>query len=144
IYSVTDLAAAAPLIKDFQKLHPGIHVDYRDMNSNDVYHRYLAETAANEPSADVLWSSAMDQQAKLVNDGHALAYRSPEALALPAWAVWHDEAYGTTFEPIVFAYNRRLVSAEEVPQSHVELAAKLMRHQQKFRGRVATFDIENS
>jgi iron(III) transport system substrate-binding protein len=144
IYSVTDLPAAAPLIRDFQKLYPGVRVDYRDMNSNDVYHRFLAETAAGEPSADVLWSSAMDQQAKLVNDGNALSYRSPEAAALPAWAAWHDEAYGTTFEPIVFAYNRRAVSAEEVPQSHADLAGRLTQRQQKFRGKVATFDIESS
>ena len=47
VYSTTDTAAAGPLIKDFQALYPGISVEYNDMNSTEVYNRYISERAAN-------------------------------------------------------------------------------------------------
>src|SRR5580765_627590 len=78
IYATTDAVAANPLIKDFEALYPGIKVEYSDLNSTELYNRFIAEAAANNGTADVLWSSAMDLQVKLVADGQALSYASPE------------------------------------------------------------------
>ena len=72
IYSTTDAVAANPLIKDFETLYPGIKVEYSDLNSTELYNRFIAEAAANNGTADVIWSSAMDLQVKLVADGHGL------------------------------------------------------------------------
>lgn len=144
IYAATDLPAANPLIRDFRALYPGLNVEYTNMNSIEVYNRFLSETAAGVRTADTLWSPAMDLQMKLVNDGYAQAYRSPEAASLPGWAVWRDEAFGTTFEPVVFAYNRRLLAPDEVPQSHGSLARLLTEKPARFQGKVATFNIERS
>ncbi|MCS6037558.1 extracellular solute-binding protein [Klebsiella pneumoniae subsp. pneumoniae] len=41
---------------------------------------------------------------------------------LPDWAVWQQKAYGTTYEPVVFIYNKRLIPQNEVPDSHTALA----------------------
>ena len=90
IYATTDAVAANPLIKDFEALYPGIKVEYSDLNSTELYNRFIAEAAANNGTADVLWSSAMDLQVKLVADGQAASYPSPEIKALPKWAVWKD------------------------------------------------------
>src|SRR5438034_215409 len=46
IYSATDSKAAEPLIKDFSALYPGISVEYNDMNSTEVYNRFISERAA--------------------------------------------------------------------------------------------------
>ncbi|MCK9261525.1 MAG: hypothetical protein RBT39_09775 [Azoarcus sp.] len=35
---------------------------------------------------------------KLVNDGYSQAYRSDETTARPKWAVWKDEAFGTSLD----------------------------------------------
>ncbi len=78
IYSTTDAVAANPLVKDFEALYPGIKVEYSDLNSTELYNRFIAEAAANNGTADVLWSSAMDLQVKLVADGQAATYASPE------------------------------------------------------------------
>jgi iron(III) transport system substrate-binding protein len=40
-----------------------------------------------------------------------MEYKSPEQSQLPKWAVWKDKAYGTTYEPVVFIYNKRLIPA---------------------------------
>ena len=142
IYGATDSKAAQPLVKDFNALYPGIVVEYNDMNSTEVYNRYISEVAAGGATADALWSSAMDLQIKLASTGYALAYRSVEAGKLPAWAVWKDTAYGTTFEPAAIVYNKRLVTEAEVPKTHADFA-KLIQ-QPKFKDKVTSYDIEKS
>lgn len=144
IYSTTDSKAAEPLIRDFSSLYPGVKVEYNDMNSTEVYNRFISEAAAGGATADVLWSSSMDLQVKLVSDGYGLAYKSPEAAAIPNWANWKDTAYGTTYEPVVFVYNKRLVPADEVPHSHADLAKLVTSKAEKYAGKVTTYDIEKS
>ena len=142
IYGATDSKAAAPLIKDFSALYPGISVEYNDMNSTEVYNRFISEVAAGGNTADVMWSSSMDLQMRLASDGYALKYKSMEVAKIPGWAVWDDTAYGTTFEPAAIVYNKRLVDAKEVPQTHADFA-KLI-EQPKFKDKVTTYDIEKS
>jgi iron(III) transport system substrate-binding protein len=142
IYGATDSKAAQPLIKDFNALYPGVVVEYNDMNSTEVYNRFISEAAAGGATADVLWSSAMDLQMKLASDGYAMAYKSVEASKIPGWAVWNDMAYGTTFEPAAIVYNKRLVTGAEVPQTHADFAKLIATD--KFRDKVTTYDIEKS
>src|SRR5205807_2879816 len=144
IYSALDTKAAQPLIKDFNAVYPGIKVEYNDMNSTEMYNRFIAEVAAGQGGADVMWSSAMDLQVKLVDEGKAMAYRSPEAAKLPSWAVYKDQAYGTTYEPAVFIYNKRLVTGDEIPQDHASFVKLLNSKTDKLKGKVTTYDIEKS
>ena len=58
VYSTTDTAAVAALIRDFESMYPGVHVEYSDLNSAELHNRYLAETREHQPSADVLASMA--------------------------------------------------------------------------------------
>jgi iron(III) transport system substrate-binding protein len=144
IYSTTDADVARPLIEDFKSMYPRIEIEYDDLNSTELHHRFIAETQLGPDSADVLWSSAMDQQASLVSNGHALAYESPESAALPAWAKWKDQAYATTFEPVAMVYNKNLLPAGEVPRTHADLARLLASQPDRFKGKVVTYDIEKS
>jgi iron(III) transport system substrate-binding protein len=144
IYSALDTKAAQPLIKDFNAVYPDIKVEYNDMNSTEMYNRFIAESASGQGGADVMWSSAMDLQVKLVDDGQAMTYKSPEVAKLPAWAVYKDQAYGTTYEPAVFIYNKRLVTGNDIPQDHAGFAKLLNGETAKFKGKVTTYDIEKS
>lgn len=142
LYGATDSKAAQPLIKDFSTLYPGLTVEYNDMNSTEVYNRFISEAAAGGDTADVLWSSAMDLQVKLAAGGYAQPYKSVEAGNIPGWAAFKDLAYGTTFEPAVFVYNKRLVSGADVPQTHADFARVIA--QPKFQDKVTSYDIEKS
>ncbi len=144
ISSTTDAVAANPLVKDFQALYPGVKVEYSDLNSTELYNRFIAEAAAGSGTADVLWSSAMDLQVKLAADGRALTYASPEIPNLPKWAVWQNQAYGTTYEPITFIYNKRLVPAEDVPADHVALLKLLTTKTDAYKGKITAYDPERS
>jgi iron(III) transport system substrate-binding protein len=144
IYSALDTKAAQPLIKDFSALYPDIKVEYNDMNSTELYNRFIAEVASGQGSADVMWSSAMDLQVKLVDEGHATTYASPEMPKLPKWAVYKNQAYGTTYEPAVFIYNKRLLTGDEIPTDHASFAKVMTTKADKLKGKVTTYDIEKS
>jgi iron(III) transport system substrate-binding protein len=143
VYATTDAAAANPLIRDFQQLYPGVTIEYSDLNSTELYSRFIAEAAAGS-TADLLWSSAMDLQLKLAADGQAANYASPEIPALPKWAVWKNQAYGTTYEPITFVYNKRLVPEADVPQDHTALLNLLNAKPDAYKGKVTAYDPEKS
>lgn len=143
VYGATDYKVAQPLIRGFEASHPGIKVDYHDMNTTELYQRFRDESDAGG-SADVTWSSAMDLQVKLVNDGYAQTHRSAETNALPAWAIWRNEAFGTTFEPVAFVYNKRLLKDSEVPRTHAELARLFEQRAAQPRGWVTVYDPNRS
>src|SRR5512138_2089908 len=128
VYATTDAVAANPLIKDFETLYAGIKVEYSDLNSTELYNRFMAEAGANNGSAD----------------GHAAAYASPEIKALPKWAVWKDSAYGTTYEPITFVYNKRLVPEGDVPKDHPDLLKLLNSKTDFYKGKITAYDPERS
>ena len=144
VYSTTDAKLVSPLIKDFEAAFPGIKVEYTDLNSTEVYNRFISENAANATSADAVWSSSMDLQMKLAADGLAMTYKSPEAAALPAWARWKDSVYATTFEPIAIVYNKRLVPPEDVPKTHADFVKLLNTKGEKYQKKVTTYDAEKS
>lgn len=144
IYSTTDAVSSNPLVKDFEVAYPGIKVEYSDLNSTELYNRFIAEAAANNGTADLLWSSAMDLQVKLVNDGQGLAYASPEIKSLPKWAVYKDSAYGTTYEPTAIVYNKRLVPEADVPKDHTALLKLLTDKPDAYKGKVTAYDPERS
>lgn len=86
----------------------------------------------------------MDLQIKLVNDGYAMTYRSPEAANLPDWAKWKDQAWGITAEPIIIVYNKKLIARDQVPDSHVALRRFLEGKAPDGGHVVATYDVGRS
>lgn len=143
IYGVTDNEQANHLIREFRATYPGINVEYSNMSTTELYNRFISETAAGA-SADVTWSSSMDLQIKLVNDGYAQPHKSAETAKLPEWANWKNEAFGTTYEPVGIVYNKRLIPAADVPQSHADFVKLLNTQTEKFKGKVNTYDPEKS
>ncbi|MEH3047297.1 ABC transporter substrate-binding protein [Sphingomonas adhaesiva] len=140
IYGNADAAAMAPVMAVFHRTFPGVRVRYDDLESREIYRRVVAETRAGRPVADMVWSSAMDLQAKLINDGYAQAYASPEKPSLPAAAVWKNMGYGVTAEPVAFVYNRRAIASAHVPRTHEAFERLLREGRTALTGRVATYD----
>lgn len=144
VYSTTDTAVFRPVVADFRRLHPRVTVHYVELDAGPLYQRYLAEMAAGQPRADLLLSSAMDLQVKLVNDGHATAHVSGNGAKLPAWARWRNEAFGITFEPAVMVYNRHALGGRAAPRSRPDLLDALKANPEFWRGRIGSYDIAKS
>lgn len=142
ILGTTDTPLFELLIQDFQELRPDVSVRYEETDTLPLYQRTLENQL--DTDVDLLVSSAADLQVKLANDGHALAHASPLLRALPAWASWRSEIFGFTFEPVVIVYNRGLVPDAEAPHSHLALTELLEKQTERFRGKVATYDIGKS
>lgn len=143
IYANADRAEMVPVVAAFRRAYPGVDVYYADLGSTQMYGRFVREVRARQYSADIVWSSAMDLQIKLINDGYAQQYASPEKPALPMTAVWKNMGFGVTAEPVGFVYNAKLLQGR-APASHQELEALLRRDRAQLTGKVATFDPARS
>ncbi|MEO0819271.1 MAG: ABC transporter substrate-binding protein [Pseudomonadota bacterium] len=144
IHGSADIERFAPILDAFAARMPALRIVYEQRTTNDIYARAAAACAAGEASAHLLVSSSIDQQVRLVNDGCAEPHRSRVTDAAPAWARWRDEVFGLTREPAVMVYNRTLVPAAEVPRSRFDLIDLLRPAENRYTGRIATYDVERS
>jgi iron(III) transport system substrate-binding protein len=131
------------LLSEFTKKYPFISLDVQRAESHALHDRFVREIDAGKPSADLVWTSAMDLQEKLINDGYTQPYFSKEQAALPQWAKWKGLGYGTTSEPIAIVYNKDFINGSRIPRSHTDLT-KLLSSDQRLKGKVAAYDIEKS
>ena len=144
VSSAIDAGKAQNLINGFRRHYPFVRVDYEELSAGKVYSNFIDAAAHHRPTADFLWSSAMDLQIKLANDGYAQSYDSPERAHLPDWANWKNQAWGTTAEPIVMVYNRKLIADAAMPGGHAALTNLLDLRPGALRGKIATYDVEQS
>lgn len=94
--------------------------------------------------ADIVWSSAMDLQYQMVEDGIAAEYASPEKSAIPEWVSYDDRIYGTTFEPVVMVYSSKIIADDPMPDTRQGLAAWLTENRAEMKRKLATYDPERS
>ena len=144
IVSTTQDADVADLLADFRARHPDIDTVHTKINSNDIYNQIVDPSTSSATPGDIIWSSAMDLQIKLVNDGYAQPYVSKEIAHIPDWAIWKNEAYAITAEPIVIVYNKKLVAESDIPRTRAELTNLLRRKPDTYRGKIASYDPEQS
>jgi iron(III) transport system substrate-binding protein len=141
LYSTLDTPLATPLVTAFQAANPGITVIYEDLLAADIAARVIAETDAGLPTADFVFSSGMDLQVKLANDGYAQPVDVPLARDWPDWAKWRDMAFALTFEPAVLVWHKPSFPAGP-PQSRLGLIEWL--RSPAAQGRIGTYDIARS
>lgn len=121
IYSSLDLPLAGPLIAGFQASAPDISIRYEELLTGEITARVLAESDAGQKTADFTFSSAMDQQVKLANDGYAREVFAEATPIWPRWGNWRNSAYALTFEPAVLAYYRPAFADQPPPATRFEL-----------------------
>ena len=143
IHSATDIESIRPLIAAFQSENPSVRVIYREYQTNRLATAAGEACAGQGAVADLVMSSSIDQQIKLVNDGCARKLVSPVLRTLPDWAIWRNEAFAVSFEPAVIVYNRRLLPLHAVPSNRFELV-DMLRESDVLKGKVGTYDIELS
>lgn len=117
----------------FERVHPGVDVQYVDMGSQEVLERVRAERA--NPQADVWWGAPSDMFEAAAEEGLLDAFRPSwaDALAPNARDPW-DRWVATFLTPEVIAYNEEAVPAEEVPRDWDQVL------EPRWRGRVLIRD----
>lgn len=138
IYGGADKMEIAPFLSAFQKKYPFVQIDYYELSTFGVYREFLADY---KDPPDILLSSAMNLQVKLVNDGYAQSYNSEQTSKLPDWAKWRNEVFGFTYETAVIAFNKNFLGDEAAPSSRNELLELIRRRSEEIRGRIGIYDI---
>jgi len=144
IQGSTDIEPFTPVLEAFAARFPQLAIRYEEILTNELYDRARQACEAGAAGADLVISSAIDLQVKLVNDRCAQPHVSDRTGALPAWANWRDEMFGITFEPAVIVYNRERVPPQQVPRSRFDLIDLVRPAENPYAGRIATYDIEQS
>ena len=144
IQGSTDVEPFTPILEAFSERFPELAIRYEEILTNQLYERARRACDDGAADADLVISSAIDLQVKLVNDRCAQPHVSDRTAALPDWANWRDEMFGITFEPAVIVYNRLRVPPEQVPRSRFDLIDLVRPAENPYVGRIATYDIEQS
>jgi iron(III) transport system substrate-binding protein len=144
VRGTTDIEVFGPVLEAFAEIQSNLGILYEQWLSNDLLELSEAACRGDGDPADLIVSSAIDHQVKLVNDGCARAYRSAWTERLPGALNWRDELFGVTREPAVMVYNRERVPPAEAPRSRFDLIDLLRPPDSPYAGRVATYDIESS
>ena len=140
VYSSLDSPLARPLVEAFQAMRPDVAVRYEDLLAGEIAARIMAETDQGQPTADLVFSSAMDVTVKLANDGYAREADVPGAAAWPDWAAWRSMVFALTFEPGVIVYHR-----PSFPNGPPDTRAALIDWLETApKGQIGTYDIARS
>ena len=133
VYTSLDQVFSQPVLEDFER-ETGIAVravyDVEAAKTTGLVNRLIAETS--RPQADVFWNSEVGRTLVLKAKGVLAPYPSPAAEGIPASFKDPEHNWtGFAARSRVFIYNTQQLSAQEVPQSILDLAAP------RWKGKIA-------
>lgn len=137
VLSSTDTAFFAPIVEQFLTRNPTWSIEYL-VTSTAQIDQLLRE---DPDRFDIVISSAMDLQLKLVNDGYA---RALPGITHPSWAQWRQRLFAFTTEPATIVINKAAFDGKPIPQTRQELILALREEPDLFRGRIGTYDVRQS
>jgi len=145
IYSTLDRPSAEPLLNAFRSKYSFINIQYVELNTIQLYNRYVSERAAGAPTADILWSAAPDLQYLLIQNGSAQPYRLTSYDRIPADAKYKDLAYVSSYTLIAPIYNAEKIPKNLYPRSFSDILKLLIENKSLFPPRsIVAFNIEQS
>ncbi|MBT5799619.1 substrate-binding domain-containing protein [Alphaproteobacteria bacterium] len=140
ILSSTDIDVFHPVLSAFSALNPTISVNYSTASTADIYRA----VRQSDSQFDLIMSSAMDLQMKLVNDGFAKSISILENLDIPDWSQWQNKLYGFSLEPIGMVVSASHFNQGELPNTRRKLIAFLRANQETFQEKIITYDVTTS
>ena len=137
ILSSTDTSFFAPIIKSFLDKYPDIKIEYFVTGTAS-----LDEIFRKSPEKyDIIISSAMDLQLKLVNDGYA---KKINQIDHPNWAKWRQSLFAFTIEPAAIVLNKKAFKNIAIPKTRQDLIKELRSRSTFFRNKIGTYDVRKS
>lgn len=137
ILSSTDTVFFEPIIDSFLSENPEISIEYFVTGTASI-DKIFRE---NPDKFDLVVSSAMDLQLKLVNDGFA---KRVSGIDHPSWAQWQQSLFGFTMEPAAIVINKSAFEGQAIPQTRQELIQQLRARPDVFKDRLGTYDVRRS
>jgi iron(III) transport system substrate-binding protein len=111
-----------PVVDAFKRDYPWINVDYSDVGDNQVFSKYQSEHGQGAHSADLLIASAPALWVQAAKNG-VIRDVTPLGLSnFPSFTKQGRGLYVMSPEPIVSAYNVKLLQPSQVPNTYSQLA----------------------
>jgi iron(III) transport system substrate-binding protein len=130
-----------PVITEFNKQYPNIHVSVTTLADNTVFSKYEAEAAQGARTADLLVASAPASWVQAEQNGVS-ANITPTGLgAFPSWINQGHGVYVMSAEPALLAYSPKLLTPAEVPTTWAQLAADAKANPAKYR--LVSYPVSN-
>jgi iron(III) transport system substrate-binding protein len=122
LYGGATLQHMTLLIQNFNRVHPGIKVEYLRKSSASLFELIVRELRAKTYNADAYVPITIDQAMYLAERKLLTRHLSPERAAIPEPLKDRDGYWTTLYQTgHVFAYNTRLVNTAEAPRSYDDL-----------------------
>lgn len=137
ILSSTDTALFAPIVQSYLAGNPDTSIEYLVTGTADIDRRFREAPER----FDIVISSAMDLQLKLVNDGFARRLRG---VSHPDWAHWRESLFAFTSEPAAIVINKAAFAGQPIPATRQELIEAMRARPEVFEGRIGTYDVRSS
>jgi iron(III) transport system substrate-binding protein len=120
------------LLDEFTKAYPWIKPAYTALSDDQVYTKYQSEHAQGARTADLLISDAIPQAVQAQKDG-VYANVTPQGLSnYPSFTNQGHGMYVMSPDPVLMAWNTKLLSNSEVPTSYAQLAADVKANPAKY------------
>jgi iron(III) transport system substrate-binding protein len=131
-----------PVVKAFEQRYPWISVQDNDLSDFQVFSKYESEHAQGATSADLLIASGIGPwlEAEKLGD---LQHVTPTGLSnFPAYTNQGNGLFVMSPEPVLSAYNEKLLSPSQVPRTYGGLAQATQQNPSTYK--LATYTINNS
>ena len=145
IYSNTDQSNWDPIFRAFTEKYPWVKkISANNLDSDEVFQRYLSEQATGESPADMLVTNAAQAWGEFneKNSDKLMKYDSPEKPKLPSFAEPLPNVYAFSMDPVTLSYNSELLGGK--PTSLADLAAIIKKDPKKFENKITERAVDGS
>lgn len=138
IYGGATLQHMTLLIENFNRVHPGIKVNYLRKSGSSLFELIVRELRAKTYNADAYVPLTIDQAMYLAERKLLTRHASAERSAFPEQAKDRDGYWTTLYQTgHVYAYNTRQVNPKDAPRSYDDLL------QPKWKGKIMMDEEED-
>ena len=140
ILSTADIEFFSPMISSFLEEHPKFAINYIVASSTELF----KEIKNGNHKFDLVISSAMDLQTKLVNDGYAVTHFPKINNTIPDWSTWNNRVFAFTQEPAAIVISNEVFKDLPKPKNRQEVISVLRNNSSIFEARLGTYDVRTS
>ena len=140
ILSTADIEFFAPMINSFLEEYPKFAINYIVASSTELF----KEIKNGNHKFDLVISSAMDLQTKLVNAGYAVTHFPKINNTIPDWSTWNNRVFAFTQEPAAIVISNEVFKDLPKPKNRQEVISVLRNNSSIFESRLGTYDVRTS
>jgi iron(III) transport system substrate-binding protein len=142
VYSTMSAQNWTPVLDGFGSHYPWINVETYQLDSTEVFDRYLSETNTPQAKADILISANIAMFKETLDKGEVLPYRTQEDSYIPEWSKLHDGLIAVSVDPTIIIYNKTAVSTP--PETMEQLAQWINKDAGAYQRQITSYDAELS